>query len=288
LENSVKRSGESGVCAKPGITIVMPELMNEIRRMKMLRWIVASALMLTSIGCASYVTPGGPADLSVMGVTDQMKAAKTPNEIQSSFDRKPLATFPTSIAVARVQASGYSSRSNVSYGSGAYSVVTTRDIETDEDIARITKQPMIRSVAPIQRMILPAQLTNDEQLRSAAASLHAEMLMIYTIDTQFYVDDFAKPLTVISLGLSPNRKARVVSTAAMVLMDTRTGYIYGLAEATEQDDQLASAWTSESAIEQTRKRTERGAFTKLLDEFEKNWKGVVAMYAVHPTNPRTP
>src|SRR5687768_1452141 len=80
-------------------------------------------------GCASYATPGGPADLGVMGVRPQLaadRAAQTDVTMQEKFDRKPLARFPTAVAVARVQAPGYRSRTASSYGRGAYSVVTTR------------------------------------------------------------------------------------------------------------------------------------------------------------------
>ena len=83
----------------------------------------------------------------------------------------------------------------------------------------------------------------------------------------------------VTLGLSPNQQAQVVCTASAVLMDTRNGYVYGVAEATEKGDQLASAWTSSSAVDDTRRRTEAKAFEKLVGEMEKSWVGVVRTYA---------
>ena len=87
------------------------------------------------------------------------------------------------------------------------------------------------------------------------------------------------PLSVISLGLSPNQQARVVTTASAVLMDTRNGYVYGLAEASDSYNRLASAWTSEDAIDAARITTESAAFEKLVGELEKTWEDVVARYA---------
>jgi hypothetical protein len=109
--------------------------------------------------------------------------------------------------------------------------------------------------------------------------MHADVLLIYTLDTTFLVEDKVAPLTVVTLGLSPNQQAKVVCTASALLMDTRNGYLYGLAEATDRQDQLASAWTSGAAVDQARRRTETKAFSKLVAELEKTWAGVVQTYA---------
>ena len=138
---------------------------------------------------------------------------------------------------------------------------------------------MISGIAPVNRLLLPANLNSDEELRQAAAKLQADMLLIYTFDTQFTTEDKAAPLSVISLGLSPNQQIRVTSTASAVLMDTRNGYIYGLAEATDQRDQMTNAWQNQVAIDDTRRATETAAFDKLVGDLENTWKGVVAHYA---------
>jgi len=261
---------------------------------------VRSTLLLGSVavffvglaGCVEYTAPGGPADMAVMGVEPQLqadRAAQTGYTMQEKFDRKPLAKFPTAVAVARVQAPGYRSRTAGSHGQGAYSVVTTRDVETDEQVERLAKLPMVKGIAPLNRMLLPPELKSHADLRDAAASLQADVLVIYTLDTNFYVRDMAKPLSVVSLGLSPNQKARVTTTASAVVMDTRNGYVYGLAEASETTNRLASAWTNDDAVDAARLKSESAAFEKLVDELEKTWTNVVARYAkpagtVSPTN----
>lgn len=234
------------------------------------------SLFALCTGCSSYAVPGRGADMSLLGME------QTDRSVQAVLDRRPLASLPTSIAIARVERPGYRSETAESFGRGHYSVVTTRDIEAPEQIARLEHLPMVRGLAPIGRVLLPYDLNSDRELRQAAAELHADMLLIYTLDTTFAVDDKALPLTVITLGLSPNQQARVVCTASAVLMDTRNGYVYGIAEATARQNQLADAWTSDNAVDETRCRTESEAFVKLVDELQKTWTGVVRTMQTPP------
>src|SRR3954470_11734721 len=113
------------------------------------------------------------------------------------------------------------------------------------------------------------------------------MLLIYTFDTAFHDHDLAAPLSVVTLGLSPTQATHVVTTASAVLMDTRNGFIYGVAEASEKrnglatasaclmetrngliygvaeasqkPNRLATAWNPTSALDQSRKQTESAA-----------------------------
>ncbi|HSU68642.1 MAG TPA: hypothetical protein VLJ39_17305 [Tepidisphaeraceae bacterium] len=225
-------------------------------------------------GCAStYAVPGRGAEMRMFGAErDQL----SDGSVVKTLSKRPLAELPTTIAVVRVQSSGYSSATAQGWGSGAYSVVTQRDIENQEDkLKEIRKLPMVSDVAPLNRLLLPTEFHSDLELRQAAASLHADMLLVYTLDTTFNVEDVAAPLTVVSLGLSPNQVAHVGCTASAVLLDTRNGYVYGLAEATERQSQLASGWTNEAAVDQTRRRVEAKAFEKLVTGFETSWPSIV-------------
>jgi hypothetical protein len=236
---------------------------------------IAIAVSLLA-GCSSYTVPGGPAELAVLGVTKLDQANYTDPDLRKHFDAKPLAQFPAMVAVARVQGANYQSRTANVYGHGRYSVVTTRDVEAEETVAKLGKLPQVRGIAAVSRMLLPARLESEQDLRSAAARVKADMLLLYTFDTQFYVRDYAKPVTVVTLGLSPNRKAFVTTTASAVLLDTRSGFVYGGAEATAKSAQLASGWTDEDAVDDTRQRTERESFEKLVASLEKEWPAIVA------------
>ncbi len=226
-----------------------------------------SLLLLFVGGCSiGYRTPGGGANLKLFADRD----------IREIFERQPSAPRPVHLAIARVQAPRYRSYSSRSHGQGRYSVVTVRDVEQEQDFERIAKLPDIAQVVPLNRLLLSDQLESDRELRLAAAALHADMILIYTFDTDFSSDDFLRPLTVITLGLSPNKWVRVSTTASAVLLDVRTGYVYGACESTARRKQLASAWTSRDAVDHSRRKTEREAFELLLADFEKLWAGVAS------------
>lgn len=225
-------------------------------------------LPLVLNGCQSYTTPGGPVQLDSFTTPDE--------DIRERLLRQPTAQFPARIAIIRVQGPNYRSYSSESYGAGNFSVVTTRDVETDADFERLARLPMVAGLAPVNRLILPQRLTSERDLRRAAATVKADLLLIYTFDTQFRIDekDFG-PLRLVSLGMLPTAEAVITSTASAALFDVRSGFVYGLAEATARDKGIASAWTSSEAVDRCRRNAEEQAFKALVVEFEKTWKGVV-------------
>ena len=83
----------------------------------------------------------------------------------------------------------------------------------------------------------------------AASQLQCDMLLVYTLDTTFHDRDLASPISVITLGLSPTQATHVVTTASAVLLDTRNGYCYGVAEASAKRNGIATAWNTQSAID---------------------------------------
>ncbi|HEY7118688.1 MAG TPA: hypothetical protein VH475_19010 [Tepidisphaeraceae bacterium] len=248
------------------------------------RSLALSAALFLLAGCTEYHAPGGPADFRALGVTPEAQQAATPADINADFNKHPLAAFPANLAVVRIQAPGYVSDTAQGFGSGAYSVVLTRDVEPENAITRLSKLPQLRGVAPVGRLLLPTQLNSDRELREAAARLQCDMLLIYTLDTSFHDRDTFAPASIVTLGLSPTKATKVVTTASAVLLDTRSGFVYGVSEASSRKDGIASAWTTESAIDADRQRTETEAFQKLVGDVETMWKGVVQEFG--PGSPR--
>ena len=237
------------------------------------RVLLASSVFLLG-GCAtSYVAPGPRADLQAFG---------TPT-IQESFAEKATSPFPATLAFVRVQSpvyANYSFRQPAGANSSSrYSVITTREAEDDAQVDRFGRLQQIAGVTSINRMLLPSDLQSDKELREAAARLHADLILVYTFDTAFFETDQARPLTVITLGLSPTRKVAVSTTVSALLMDTRTGYIYSSYEATTKADTRSTSWSTGEAADQTRRDNERAAFTQLLDQIEKTWPKLLDRYA---------
>ena len=214
---------------------------------------------------AKYVTPGAPADMSIFAQP----------EVADLLGRRPTAWFPANLAVIRVQGPGYRSATARGYGYGGYSVVTTRDIETDAQYDRLGRLPGIDRLARINRLLLPARLETELDVRKAAAALHADLVLLYTLDTEFHVDKRVKPAGIITLGLFPTRKAHVLTTASAVLVDTRSGFVYATAEATSRRQKAANYWSSEQAVDDSRRLAETDAFDQLLDEIEQLWPAML-------------
>jgi hypothetical protein len=217
-------------------------------------------------GCAHYRTPGS--GVSIPDIT-------SPN-IAEAMARKPAASWPARIIIVRVQGPGYESYSNRGYGQGRFSVVTTRDIEQEADFQRIGALPKVAAVGTLSRLLLPGNLGSADDLRTGAAQLQGDIVMMYTIDTTFRTETTnIGPLQTLALGYFPTHKAKVTSTCSVALLDTRTGYVYGVAEWTSGEDQRSNVWNEQKAIEKARANAERAAFTGALGEIEKLWSGIV-------------
>jgi len=244
-----------------------------------MRRVLLVALLLAG-GCATaYTTPGRGASMQMFGETQQSSRNMTDGGIQSILDKKPLASFPASVALVRVQAPGYRSHTASGIGGGAFTVVPTRDVEADSDVAKLAQLPMLRGVAPLNRLVLPNAFQSDFDLRQAAAKMRADMVLIYTLDTQFVDLNRSTPLTVLTLGVTTTKNKRILTTASAVLMDTRSGYVYGLAEGTHRFEARQNAWKTEDEVDQDRRKVESLAFGELVTNLETTWKGVVAEYA---------
>ena len=237
--------------------------------MKIFIIVILGALLLLG-GCASYTTPGGSVQLSSLAETDI-------NELMS---KEPAASFPANISVARIQAPGYQSYKVSSFGTGRYSVVTTREVETEEDFERLSKLPQVAGIAPLNRILLPSNLDSVKSLREASARLKADILLIYTFDTSFHAGEqkFA-PLNVITLGFLKNKEVTVTTTVSAAFFDVRTEYLFGLSEATSKESKNSSVWSTSDVVDDMRVTTEKAAFQKLLPEIEKTWLGITSQYS---------
>lgn len=238
-----------------------------------LRFVSLTVLLCVLTGCSTYLPPGAKADLQ----------AFAPANIQDAFATKPTHPFPASIAVVRVQSPNYTNyylrQNGGQYGTGRYSVVISREVEDEAQFARISSLPQVSGLVALNRMLLPPKLESDREIREATARLHADLVLLYTFDTIFVDRDAAKPLSVITLGLSPTRKITAITTISGLLLDTRTGYVYAAYEVTEKKTALATSWGSADSADGVRRDTEKNAFAKLVDEFAASWPKLLAKKA---------
>lgn len=274
------------------------------RRLALLLILAGSAVLLPACGGGTaYVAPAGGADWTALGVQleeDPEYANATPAErkemerriredqtdasIARSFDLRPLASFPVGLATVRIQAPGYNqNRRGYGHNDGSrFCVVDDREVETAEHLTTLESLPHVHGVAPLNRLILPTNLRSHDELRRGAAAVRAEMLLIYTLDTRFYKEDRDDPMELVTLGLWSNDRSHWVCNASAVLMDTRNGYLYGLASGHAEDSRPMSAWKNFDVVDAARKDVEREAFDELVRNFCTDWRRVIAAYGPKP------
>ena len=225
--------------------------------------IAASAAALLLCSCETFDTPEVGA-----GSRKANLAAFTDPHVKKAYTGKPAITFPASLAVVRVQDAS----------ANGYTVATTRELETAQDYNTISKNPGIAGVVSLNRLLLPASASSPADIREAAAKLHTDAILIYTVASETHDNDFIAPLTVATLGLAPNKTYKVSSSASAILMDTRTGYIYGALEQGDTRNGLTMTWGSDTTIDSVRRQAERAAYEKLLASFDPFWKRLYARY----------
>jgi len=228
--------------------------------------LLASVALLGHAGCAHYTTPGGPAPLLELAEKD----------IAEILSVSPASPFPARIAIGRVQESRYSGYGQQVHGNGPFRLVTTRDVEDEASFRRLATFPQVIGVAPLSFLVIGEELETFEDLREGAARLRADLLLLYTLDTEYWRRDLPlQPLSTFSLGIFPSGELRVSSTASAVLIDVRTGFLYGLAESTVTVENLTS-WLWGDGVEWGRRKTGSEAFSELMDEIATLWQGVLA------------
>ena len=155
---------------------------------------VCTVVASTLSGCVTYLTPGEGAPMSALAGGS---AADT---------RLPEALFPATIALARVQAAEYRSFGAEGIGDGRYSVVYAREVEQTSDFDALHDWPQVVNVVPMSQLSLPSNLNSFQDLLNAAAGVQADILLAYTFDTRFHVEnDTFAPEQKITLGVLPGR-----------------------------------------------------------------------------------
>ena len=216
-----------------------------------------AAVFLT--GCASHIN--SPA---VRSALETKRAAFSDPLLARAYHAQPTMRFPATIAV-------------VAQGSETHEQL--RSLSAQGRLDTLKTLPQLASFITLSSLLYNPRLTDakpDLVMREAAAKMHADAVLIVATETQATDGKIIAPLTELSLGLFPNKRYELVSTALAALVDTRTGYVYGAIEESKGRTGLTMAWGSDDVIHHARTKTEREALEKLVAAFPAFWRGVVA------------
>jgi hypothetical protein len=224
----------------------------------MIRKLYTLAIVIFFVSSCSqkYLTPGSDVRISTLADED----------ISKLLSNKPASEFPANIAIARIQHPEYTSHSyrwakGTKFQGQSFSLILTRDAGEDSAFRKLNELSGVLQAAPFNRLLLPYNYKSIKDLRLAAARMNYG------------------PQNIISLGYLKNKDVQVVTTASMALFDVQTEYLYGLAEATANENRKANAWKKQDEVDNLRLSTERKAFEKLVGEIETMWPGVVKEYS---------
>jgi hypothetical protein len=226
--------------------------------------LVPLLLLLLLSGCHwSYTIPNDAADFGSLGLLPP----ETPEEIESASRRPPAANLPATLAVIRLQ------------GRGGPVVVNVRTVEDQADIGRLAKMPHICAVVPLNDIVCGQTAPSLDAVRESAARVRADLVLVYTFETVSNCGTTIPLLGTLTLGIFPNELARAISTCSAALVDTRTGHIYGLSEATTKSYRITNAWNTWTARQAAEESAQDTACKNLIGRVEVLWAHVLKRHA---------
>jgi len=209
-------------------------------------------------GCASHIN--SPA---VRSAIEAKRAAFSDPLLARAYRAQPTMRFPATIAVAAADGET---------GGTLRALSAEGRLDTMKTLPQVANFIMLSSLL---YSLEPGSAKPDLVIREAAAKMHADAVLIITTVTQATDGKIVAPLTELSLGLFPNKRYELVSTALAALVDMRTGYVYGALEESRARSGITMAWGSDDVIRHARTKTERDALEKLVAAFPQFWRGVV-------------
>lgn len=248
---------------------------------------------LLGAGCTTSTESYRRGDLSALSLS-QPDAEQSPSApgasagsardaIAAAYARKPEAMLPARIAVARLESREVnpswfhqtSQRTPVT----KLTLASKADPVTSAAYQRLAALPEVADLTPLNALVAGQTIDSQEDLREAAARVHADLVYVYTFDTYSKCTRSLYGLVVLSLGVLgflPLVTIDVEATASGALIDVRSGYVYGVADATALSKKQSNSWSEREDEETARRAGEGAAFEKLNAEFEKRWSAHVA------------
>lgn len=251
---------------------------------------------LLAAGCSSTRETYRRGDLSSLQLSapdpapDAAEASAAPGgTIAAAFARTPQAQLPARIAVARLESRdanpAWFHETSKRTPTSALTLASRADPVTAAAYQRLASLPEVADLTPLNTLVAGQAVATQQSLREAAAAVHADLLYVYTFDTYSKRTTVMEGLVILSLGVLgflPLVTIEVESTASGALIDVRSGYVYGVADATAISKSRSDSWRERDDEETARRAGESAAFEKLNAVFEQRWSSHVAARSAQP------
>lgn len=246
---------------------------------------LALALSLLGAACSTTREDYWRGDLGALDITAASPAVEggAPGDaVASAFARAPAARLPVRIAVARLEsrevAPGWRHKTNQAGSTNHLVLAAKADAVTSAAYQRLAALPEVSDLTPLNSLVAAKKIDSQEALREAAANVQADLVHAYTFDSYSRSHTALSGIVMLSLGLLgflPLVSIEVETTVSGALIDVRSGYIYGVADATEKVKGASNTWNESDDIDRVRAKAETAAFEKLNAEFEQRWQSYV-------------
>ncbi|QOJ14678.1 MAG: hypothetical protein HRU75_08505 [Planctomycetia bacterium] len=237
-----------------------------------IRWIAAlGGLLLIAAGCAQYSpvvrpTPtGGVMSDELHALTDQKIATYLENDVRPRF--------PTVLALARAEEPDSSSTQYRYSRHGEPTLIPLSEAESEAWRSALLgpwsdahSQTLIEQLHVLNPLLASGQLTL-KHLRDSAAMVHAPLLLVYRRDeasSRGYNDAAAAYWTIIGLFVVTGNTVGHATNYSALLIDTRTGAVLAIFEASELREERTFIGTTDIAADRLRREAREAAHAKLI------------------------
>jgi hypothetical protein len=246
---------------------------------------LALAPCLLGAACSTTRENYWRGDLGALDITAPSPAVEggAPGDaVAAAFARAPAARLPARIAVARLEsresAPGWRHKPAQPGSTNNVVLAAKADPVTSAAYQRLAALPEVSDLTPLNSLVAAQSIDSQAALREAAANVQADLVYAYTFDSYSRSHTALSGIVMLSLGLLgflPLVTIEVETTASGALIDVRSGYIYGVADATEKVKGTSNTWNESDDIGRVRAKAETAAFEKLNAEFEQRWQSYV-------------
>ncbi|TAJ19109.1 MAG: hypothetical protein EPO68_06830 [Planctomycetota bacterium] len=257
---------------------------------------IALAICVVSVACTSTDERYWRGDLGSLGIAapapdaaNGAASGASSDPVAAAYARAPQAQLPARVAVARLESRetepSWRRETSPRTTSAKLVLANKADAVTSAAYQRLAALPEVADLTPLNTLVAAQTIESQEQLRAAAAAVQADLVYAYTFDSYAKTRTNLPGLYVLSLGLLgflPLVSIEVETTASGALIDVRSGYVYGVADATETIKSSTDGWSLDEDIPRTREKAETAAFEKLNAAFEQRWKTHVAALRARP------